>query len=296
MSLKSESPPGPSAVCSPCPCPLTVTRYKADRAKRSHKHQPVMKRTVAEPRWSDEASSKQAEHWLHLTSPWNSRAVSLQTGWGTTVWQRTGHSGSWCVEAEPDRRQITSGLDLLFKSGRKTALENCKGTESVQLCTCSCYWGTRLSQQPLCHFNRFPESYSSDLEQYLVPPKSPLQQLPLQRAHGKEQCSHGTGETAWGSDAQNATAEVETAPRGNGEGQGESRDLVRGCASQGELFPPPSSRAGSGRAGEGQSCDIGLKISYLHYFPNGTVFNCFLLVTLDDTSKSILFYDSLGMT
>lgn len=99
-----------------------------------------------------------------------------------------------------------------------------------------------------------------------------------------------------GSAALNATAVVETAPRGHGEEQGESRDLVRGCASQGELFQSPASRAGSGKAGEGQSSGTGLKISYLHYFPNGTVFNYFILVTRDDICKSILFYDSLGMT
>lgn len=98
-----------------------------------------------------------------------------------------------------------------------------------------------------------------------------------------------------GSAALNAAAVVETAPRGHGEEQGE-RDLVWGCASQGELFQSPSSRAGSGKAGEGQSNDTGLKISYLHYFPNGTVFNYFILVTHDDICKSILFYDSLGMT
>lgn len=61
---------------------------------------------------------------------------------------------------------------------------------------------------------------------------------------------HMKVETLWGSDAQNATAEVEAAPRR--EWRGASRDLVWTCASPGELSSSTSSRPGSGAADEGQ--------------------------------------------
>lgn len=237
------------------------------------------------PGGSDEASSQQADHLLLFTSPWN---FKRERSWESadrlgndSVAGEWGALGSWCVEAEQWGRKIKSGLESLLKSGHKTALENCKGMERVQLCTCSCYWDTHLWQRQLCHFCCFPESYSSDFEWHPISPKSLLQQFPLQRAHGQVQSSRESGETPWGSDAQNATAEVETAPKGEWRGarrkQRPSPDLCkpRGAFSINFL----KSRLWQGRW-RTQTCETGLKISYLHYFPNCTVFNYFLLVTL----------------
>lgn len=108
---------------------------------------------------------------------------------------------------------------------------------------------------------------SPDFKCHPVSPKSPLQQFPLQRAHGKEQSSCESEKTLWGSDAQNATAELEAALRRERKEARRKQRPVWTCASQGELFLSTSWRAGSGRKDEGHRV---VKLAWK--FPTCTIF------------------------
>lgn len=97
----------------------------------------------------------------------------------------------------------------------------------------------------------------------------------------KVQSSCESEDTLWGSDAQNATAELEAAPRRERKGGRRKQRPVWTCASQGKLFLSTSWRGGSGREDEGHRVvKLAWKYSCSHYFPNRTVFKYILLVTL----------------
>lgn len=155
MNLNSESLPGPFAVCSPCPCPLNSDKVSGGQSKEipqcqapacDEKHSGkarVVWRSILPASWALAVS-----HFTFTLKRGRSCESQNVRDWKQARERQCGRErgtwGSWCVEAEPDGRKITSGLDWLFKRGHKTALENCKGTERAQLCTCSCYWSTRL--------------------------------------------------------------------------------------------------------------------------------------------------------
>lgn len=183
-----------------------VTRCQEDWPKRSHsaRHQPETKMTGTKPEqvWSSTVPHSRLPALslklntgclsLHLESPrgesWDS-ADRLGNGSVAEEWGTLG-AGVWRLSCGEGRSRQDRNHWLL-KSGNKTSLENCKGMERVQLCTYSCYWYTHLRPWQLCHFYCFPESYSSDFEWQPISPKSPLQQFPLQQAHGKTQSSSG---------------------------------------------------------------------------------------------------------
>lgn len=95
---------------------------------------------------------------------------------------------------------------------------------------------THVYDSASCAISLLPQILSA-IQSLPISPKSPLQQFPLQWAHGKVQSLCESEETLWGWDAQNATAELEAAPRRKKKKeQGKSRDLSGPVQAKGNFF------------------------------------------------------------
>lgn len=148
--------------------------------------------------------------------------------------------------------------------------------ERVQLCACSCYWDTRLWLCQFCHFSLLPQILSV------------IQSLPnlhSSSSHFSElmgKCNlHVKVKRLYEVQMLKMLLQSWGSPR---EGKKRSKEKRETCLDLYKTRGTFSLNFLKSRLWQGrwriQSCETGLKISYLHYFPNGTVFNYILLVTL----------------
>lgn len=274
-------------VCCMCSTSLPLKWWQGIR--RTGQRDPTVPSTSLWLRWqgqspgrSGKTSSQQADRWLPFTSHWNfKRGGSWESAdrlgydsaageWGTL--------GSWCAEAELCERKIKSRPESLLKQGTKPLWRTAGVWKGY---SCALATETHIYKRGSCAISLVFQSSTALILSGIRSLPSPHSAVPS----SVFSCESTIFTCKWRDPVRLKCSKC--CCRGGDSPRREQREVRRKHRPSLDLCKPRGAfsisflksrlwRGGS----RTQTCEIGLKISCLHCFPNCTVFNYFLLVTL----------------